>query len=147
MITIRQRSGPDAAKAIAALEQECFAEPWSETAILESMANPAYVFLLGTDGEETVGYVGAYLVLDELQITNVAVTVTARRRGVGNRLIDALVEAASRLGAKTVYLEVRASNLPAIRLYEKHGFASVGTRKRFYTHPTEDGILMTLYLP
>ena len=147
MLTVSQGIGADAAKAIAALEQECFAEPWSEAAILESMANPAYVFLLGTEEKRTVGYVGAYLVLDELQITNVAVTVTARRQGVGDRLIDALVAEASRLGAKTVYLEVRASNLPAIRLYEKHGFTSVGTRKRFYTHPTEDGILMTLYLP
>ena len=90
---------------------------------------------------------GAYTVLDEMQITNVAVSPNARRQGIGNKLIGALTEEAKTHSLASVTLEVRASNLPARALYEKHGFAVVGTRKNFYSHPTEDGVLMTLYLP
>ena len=66
---------------------------------------------------------------------------------IGNRLIGELVRQASEQQARLITLEVRASNRPAIALYEKHGFTEVGVRRGFYSHPTEDGILMTLYLP
>ena len=133
--------------AIAALEAQCFSDPWSERALGESLMTPSYTFFAALENGTLVGYVGAYTVLDEMQITNVAVSPNARRQGIGRKLIDALTEEAKINSLASVTLEVRASNLPARALYEKHGFTVVGTRKNFYTHPTEDGILMTLYLP
>jgi ribosomal-protein-alanine N-acetyltransferase len=129
------------------LERACFSDPWSEDAIRDSITNPLYTFLVAREGGRTVGYVGAYTVVGEMQITNVAVSPAARRQGVGNRLIGELVRQASEQQARLITLEVRASNRPAIALYEKLGFTEVGVRRGFYSHPTEDGILMTLYLP
>ena len=121
--------------------------PWSEDAIRDSVTNPLYTFLVARESGRTVGYVGAYTVVGEMQITNVAVSPEVRRLGIGNRLIGELVRQASEQQARLITLEVRASNRPAIALYEKHGFTEVGVRRGFYSHPTEDGILMTLYLP
>ena len=132
---------------IAALEADCFSDPWSERALKESLANSAYTFFAALDSGDFKGYIGAYTVLDEMQITNVAVSLDARRRGIGRLLIDALVKDASDHSLSTVTLEVRASNTPARALYEKLGFKAVGVRKNFYSHPTEDGVLMTLNLP
>jgi len=140
-------SDTDCAADIAMLERACFSDPWSEDAIRDSVTNPLYTFLVARESGRTVGYVGAYTVVGEMQITNVAVSPEARRQGVGNRLIGELVRQASEQQARLITLEVRASNRPAIALYEKHGFTEVGVRRGFYSHPTEDGILMTLYLP
>ena len=146
---IRRLTPADTAVAaeIARLEQTCFADPWSENAVRESLSNPIYTFFVATDQERAVGYVGAYTIVGEMQITNVAVAPEARRRGLGDRLIDALIADAARSDVQLITLEVRASNEPAIRLYRKHGFCEVGRRPAFYSHPTEDAILMTLYLP
>lgn len=149
MTEIKKLTAEDLAlmPAIAALEAQCFSDPWSEHALSESLLTPSYTFVAALEDGVLMGYVGAYTVLDEMQITNVAVSPSARRQGIGHKLIDALTEEAKVSSLASVTLEVRASNLPARALYEKHGFAVVGTRKNFYTHPTEDGILMTLYLP
>ena len=149
MIEIKKLTEADRLQisAIAALESECFSDPWSQASLEESLTNPAYTFLAALEDGVLKGYVGAYTVLDEMQITTVAVTADARRRGIGHRLIDVLKEEATRASLASVTLEVRASNEAARTLYEKQGFTAVGVRKHFYTHPTEDGILMTLYLP
>ena len=89
---------------------------------------------------------GCQTVLDEGYITNVAVSPDCRRQGIGRALIAELAERAKRAGLAFVTLEVRASNTPAIALYEGAGFKPVGVRKNFYTAPSEDAVLMTLYL-
>ena len=129
-------------KAIALLEEECFFEPWSEKAILESHGNST-LFLLFEEENKVLGYVGLQIVLDEGYITNVAVTKSARKRGVGSALISQLKEVAKEKGLIFISLEVRESNTAAIALYEKQGFKTVGKRKNFYSHPTEDGLIMT----
>ncbi len=130
-------------KAIALLEKECFFEPWSENAILESHSNST-LFLLFEEKDKVLGYVGLQIVLDEGYITNVAVTENARKKGVGTALISHLKEVAKEKGLRFISLEVRESNLPAITLYKKQGFKTVGKRKNFYSHPTEDGLIMTI---
>ncbi|MBQ9121098.1 MAG: GNAT family N-acetyltransferase [Clostridia bacterium] len=109
-MTVKQLTAADTplAASIAALERECFAEPWSEAAVLESLKNPLYTFLAALSGESIHGYVGAFTVAGEMQITNVAVTATARRQGVGNALIHALITEAKRLSSESITLEVRA---------------------------------------
>lgn len=130
----------------AALERACFSHPWSEELLREELESPNAVILaaVGEDGA-LLGYAGLRTVLDEGYINNVAVDGRFRRRGVADALIDALADfGRDRLAFLT--LEVRASNAPAIALYAKHGFRSVGRRKSYYDDPKEDAILMTLEL-
>lgn len=129
---------------IAALERTCFSHPWSEDMLRKELWNDAAV-IVAAEGEDgtVLGYAGLQTVLDEGYINNVAVDPRFRRQGVADELIAAFV----RFGkAKLAFLtlEVRASNAPAVALYEKHGFQKVGRRKNYYDDPKEDAILMTL---
>ena len=129
--------------AIAGLEQECFADPWSKDAVLES-AESGVLFLLFEEKGEILGYAGMQIVLDEGYVTNVAVNRNHRKKGIGNALVKGLISAARERELSFVSLELRPSNTAAISLYSKLGFAEVGRRKNFYSHPTEDGLIMTL---
>lgn len=132
--------------AVARLEQECFAEPWSENALAESLADANYVFFVAAFLDETVaGYVGAYLAADELSITNVAVTASYRRCGAANQLMKALDAFAKEKNLYGITLEVRVSNSAAIALYEKNGYEKSGIRKGFYSKPKEDALIMWKY--
>lgn len=130
---------------IAALEKLCFpADPWSEGLFRDALDNPAVAILLakGADGA-ILGYAVLSVVLDEGNLDNIAVDPDARRQGVADALLGALT-GFGREHLAALMLEVRASNAPAIALYEKHGFAAVGRRKNYYDAPREDAILMTL---
>lgn len=126
---------------IAAIEKACFRHPWSADGLREELGRG--LFLAAVEDGVTVGYVGCQTVLDEGYITNIAVLPAFRRRGIAERLLGALLERAE--GLSFVTLEVRESNRPAAVLYEKMGFLRVGVRKKFYTEPTEDAVLMTRY--
>lgn len=130
--------------ALAEIEKACFHAPWSETMLREELGKG--IFLVAERDGKAVGYVGCQTVLDEGYITNVAVSPACRRQGIGRALIAALVLRARAQALAFVTLEARASNAPAIALYEGAGFARVGVRKNFYTAPTEDAVLMTLFL-
>ena len=129
--------------AIAALERQCFSRPWSEAALSEELYNDTACFLVAEGEDGTVlGYAGLHVILDEGYIDNVAVDPRYRRQGVA----DALLDVFCRFGAEKLAfltLEVRASNTPAIALYEKHGFYEVGRRKDYYDDPKEDALLLT----
>ena len=90
-----------------------------------------------------LGYAVLSTVLDEGSLDNIAVAPHARRQGIADALLSALT-AFGREHLTCLMLEVRASNAPAIALYEKHGFAAVGRRKNYYDAPREDAVLMTL---
>ena len=128
---------------IAALERECFSAPWTEGMLTDALYDPQACFIVAEDGQGGVlGYAGLHAVLDEGYIDNVAVEPAARRHGVASALLDVFC----RFGAANLAfltLEVRASNAPAIALYEKHGFAQAGLRKNYYRDPKEDAVLMT----
>lgn len=104
------------------------------------------IFLVAERDGQAVGYVGCQTVLDEGYITNVAVSPDCRRQGIGRALIEELAQRARAQGLSFVTLEARASNASAIALYEGAGFDRVGMRKNFYTAPSEDAVLMTLFL-
>ena len=89
-----------------------------------------------------LGYVGSQTVLDETDMMNVAVSAQARRRGIAQALVEALVIQLKQRGSRCLTLEVRASNVPAIALYEKLGFRQVGRRPNYYSHPKEDGLIL-----
>lgn len=128
------------------LEQRCFSVPWTEAQLRAQLPDDRHVFLVAECGDEVLGYVGLMHVLDEGYISNVAVSPDCRRQGIGAALIAELTRRAGRLELAFLTLEARASNAPAIRLYEKMGFRQVGRRKRYYRRPEEDAVLMTLFL-
>lgn len=132
---------------VAELEALCFSAPWSLQLFTEELDREGTEYRVARgENRQVIGYAGFYTVLEEGYITNVAVHPAARRRGVADRLIAALVQAAREKNLAFLTLEVRAGNTPAIGLYAKHGFIPVGRRKNYYESPREDAVLMTLYL-
>lgn len=132
--------------ALAEIENLSFAAPWSADALREELCNPPAVFLVAEAEDGTpVGYAGMHAVAGEGFFTNVAVHPAYRRQGVADALIQALTAYGSEHNFYRLALEVRVSNDAAIRLYEKHGFVKDGIRPRFYTAPTEDAAMYSLY--
>lgn len=94
-----------------------------------------------------VGFIVGRQVEDEWEIENIAVTGTARRRGLGSRLVGELLDLARSRGGKSVFLEVRESNRAARSLYEKWAFIEVGRRKMYYQNPAEDALVLKFKFP
>lgn len=129
------------------LEKRCFSEPWTRETLRGQFKDGFHEFLVAEEANgELLGYGAMTYVLDEGSVSNVAVSPEYRRRGIGDCLIEALLEKAVTLELAFVTLEVRESNLAARELYKKHGFKDVGRRKNYYDLPREDAILMTLFL-
>ncbi len=126
----------------AQLERECFSLPWSESSIAGELENPLSLWLVCVDGGRVLGYVGSQTVLGETDMMNVAVAPDARRRGIAQKLIEALAEQLKAQGSRCLTLEVRASNAPALGLYRKLGFAQVGRRPGYYRNPKEDALIL-----
>jgi ribosomal-protein-alanine N-acetyltransferase len=131
--------------AVAALERACFSQPWSERVLEGEMKNPNSIFFVAEE-TELVGYIGMQHILDEGYLANVAVDSAYRRSGVGTALLQRLLAFAQQEKLAFITLEVRQSNQPAIRFYQKYGFEVVGRRRNFYESPTEDALLMTKFL-
>lgn len=128
---------------VLAIEHEAFPDPWSQRVLFEELSHNsfAHYFVMECRGK-VVGYCGFWHVLDEAQITKVAVALPFRGYGWGEELLHCTIDVAKRLGVEKVTLEVRASNQAAQHLYEKMGFASAGIRPRFYTIEPEDAVIM-----
>ena len=127
--------------AVAELEKLCFADPWSEKSIASELNNPLALWLVAVEDGSLCGYIGSQSVMGESDMMNVAVHPDHRRKGVGEMLVLALCEELSKENA-SLALEVRASNAPAIALYEKLGFDQVGLRKNYYRNPKEDALIL-----
>ncbi|MBQ1169795.1 MAG: ribosomal protein S18-alanine N-acetyltransferase [Oscillospiraceae bacterium] len=127
---------------IAALEKICFSDPWSERSIASELDNKLAFWLVATDGETVAGYIGSQTVMEETDMMNVAVHPDFRRQGIAEALVSGLVEHLKAMGSHCLTLEVRASNAPAIALYEKLGFAEIGRRKNYYRNPREDALIL-----
>lgn len=130
--------------AVAMIETASFRDPWpSESFYTELESNRLAFYLVAriNPEDDAVGYIGAWKVLDEVHITTLAVAEKYRRCGIASRLVEALVISTTKSGARYLTLEVRPSNVPAIRFYEKHGFKTLGRRKRYYVD--EDALIMT----
>ena len=138
IVPMNEHHGPQ----IALLEQECFADPWSQQSIASELHNPLSLWLVAQEGQTLLGYVGSQTCLDETDMMNIAVSPASRRQGVARALIEALVSALRQRGSKQLTLEVRASNGPARQLYESLGFLQVGLRKNYYRNPKEDALIL-----
>ena len=127
---------------IAQLEKLCFSDPWSENSIASELQNKLAFWLVAAEGNTVTGYIGSQTVMDETDMMNVAVHPDFRRRGIAEALVNGLVEHLKELGSHCLTLEVRASNDPAISLYEKLGFSEIGRRKNYYRNPKEDALIL-----
>ena len=126
------------------IERASFPVPWPAYAFRQELAtNRLARYLILRVADEVVAYGGLWLMVDEAHITTFAVLPAWRRLGLGSRLLLALVELATELGASVATLEVRLSNAGARRLYERFGFRPVGVRPRYYSDNGEDALIMT----
>ena len=131
-------------EAVHAIELESFSTPWPANAYRQELeTNRLAHYLVARWADEVVGFAGIWLLVDEAHITTFATRRDWRRRGVGERLLLALLDLSRSRGAHEATLEVRPTNIPARRLYEKYGFREVGLRPRYYTDNNEDALIMT----
>lgn len=149
---------------IAAMEAAVFSNPWSRKSCQEILGQKRYCVLVlavprgekadrrgqgwegsasrDTQGQEILGYVCGMSVLEEGELHRIAVMPAWRGKGYGQLLLQAFLETMKGRGVTAVYLEVRAGNGPAIRLYERNDFERIGIRKAYYQNPREDAQIM-----
>lgn len=127
------------------IERASHPEPWSRGLFADELnpqsASGFYIMMLEN---EIAGYGGIWCVLDEAHITNVTVRPDLRGRGLGRVLLEYLLQKASARGAESVLLEVREGNEPAIGLYRRAGFETIGRRKNYYQSINADAFVMRL---
>ncbi len=135
----------DDLEAVLAIERASFPLPWSREAFLREMCeidNSHLVVVEEEGGDAPLAYACWWEVVDECHVTNFAVAPAHRRRGVGEFLLESILEDARRLGVVRATLEVRMGNAAAIALYEKWGFTAAAMRPRYYPDNREDALVM-----
>lgn len=139
-ITIRRLGYSDLPQVIA-VERRAFPTPWSLAMFVLELSKPSGVCLAASIGDQLAGYLICSRYDDVWHLMNVAVDPSLRRRGVGTALLAEMLARAG-LGRDRYTLEVRTSNLGAIKLYERFGFTAAGTRRRYYQDTGEDALIM-----
>ena len=134
------------ADAMHKIECESFPDPWSRQSFVDFFGNPLAVGFTAFENGELTGYLLALHIPPEIEILNLAVKKSCRRKNIATELFSALFDYAKAENAERLTLEVRPSNAAAVALYRKFGFALDGFRKNYYAHPKEDAALMSLRL-
>ena len=129
---------------VVAIEAEAYGEHhWSKSSFYEELNNNlAKYYIAKTSTGETVAYAGTWHIIDEGHITTIAVKKDYMRKHIGEAIIVKIIEDCYEAKIKYLTLEVRVSNAPAIGLYTKYGFNSLGTRKGYYQDNNEDALIM-----
>ena len=135
-------------KGVFDISNSSFSIPWSINSINGELNNPLAKYIVARDEDVNliVGFVGAWIVVGEASITNIAVHPNYRNHGIGYKLLDSLINLCNDLDCTLINLEVRASNNSAQNLYKKSGFNVDGLRKGYYEDNKEDALLMTKFL-
>lgn len=115
---------------------------WSENSFLCELKNPLANYIVAKTNDKVIGFIGTWIIVDEGHITNIAVHPDYRGNGIGDLLINGLIELCKDKNVIAMTLEVRSSNKVAQNLYKKHGFVEEGIRKKYYEDNGEDAILM-----
>jgi ribosomal-protein-alanine N-acetyltransferase len=125
------------------LEEETFADAWPRSAFEKDMENESTYCPVIRDGSgRLVAYAILMIFAEEAHLTNIAVRKSLRRLGIGSRLMAHLIERAESNGCCAMFLDVRASNVDAVGLYERMNFKELYRRKRYYRNPIEDAVVM-----
>lgn len=142
-VLIKNMQGPHI-PSVLKIERVSFSTPWSELSFLEEIHKPNAIAKVAVLDNSVIGYICIDQVLDEAHILNLAVDPRYRNMGIATALVDYIVEELKLRACKFVYLEVRASNHTALRLYKNFGFEVAGIRKKYYIFPDEDAVIMKL---
>lgn len=144
-VTIRSATLDDVPAILAIEQQAASAAHWT----VEQYARlvESGLVLVADESSNVSGFICAKMLADEWEIENVVVATQVRRNGTGDTLLRELLRQVRRQGGSTVWLEVRESNRPARRLYEKHGFREAGRRRGYYAEPDEDAVLYEWRVP
>nr|WP_069960317.1 ribosomal protein S18-alanine N-acetyltransferase [Kurthia senegalensis] len=135
------------AKEVHHIEEAVFATPWTLEAFeLEMTKNTQATYIVAEKEGRLIGFCGMWIVLDESQITNVAVMPEGRGQGIGEQLMREALRIAQERDCVVMSLEVRVSNDVAQNLYRKLGFQAGGIRKKYYTDNQEDALVMWVNL-
>lgn len=127
---------------IALIEEKYIPNGWSEKAFSDWTNNQNTVIFKAVLDGVIIGFANGSWVLDEAELLNIAVAEQARRKCVATMLLEALENYFMEKNAEKIFLEVREKNLSAINFYEKHGFVKNGLRKKYYSNPVDNGVLM-----
>ncbi|THE11121.1 ribosomal-protein-alanine N-acetyltransferase [Enterococcus hirae] len=119
-----------------------YGSPWTKEQYLEDLKQPQTVYLLLIEDSELKAFIGYTKVIDEVEITNLAVASTEQHKGYGRQLLRELLSEEKEKGTYSVFLEVRVSNEAAKRLYTSEKFRTLGRRKSYYHDPVEDAVIM-----
>jgi ribosomal-protein-alanine N-acetyltransferase len=127
-----------------AIAQSAFTLPWPREELALELTRPysALRVLRPSPDDRIAGFLNHWRLGDELQIMNVAVAPEQQRKGYARALMHDAEDAARELRLGSIFLEVRRSNLPAIRLYESHAYQIIGVRQRYYADNLEDALVM-----
>ncbi|MFB1052213.1 ribosomal protein S18-alanine N-acetyltransferase [Paraliobacillus sp. JSM ZJ581] len=141
-VVIRQMTMDDIEQ-VKIIEEACFSVPWTEDIYQKELTENAYAayYVIEKD-RQIIGFCGLWIVIDEAQITNIAILPNYRGFGYGSYLFQYIINQAMLAGAVRLSLEVRVSNLVAQKLYRKFGLKPAGIRKNYYTDNNEDAMVM-----
>ena len=127
---------------IAAIEQKCIPDGWSEKGFSDWLENKNTVIFKAVSDGKVIGFANASWILDESELLNIAVYENYRNKGIAQKIFIFLEKFLMKKNVKKIFLEVREKNLPAISFYEKNGFVKNGLRKNYYKNPVDNGVLM-----
>lgn len=132
--------------AVLEIEQTSFANPWTREMFEHELQHQdvSHTLVIRTPSMPVAGFCIFWVVFDDIHINNLAIRSEGRRTGLGRALLRAALEDAAALGGRRATLEVRRSNLAAIRLYESFGFRATGVRLAYYSNPVEDALVLWL---
>jgi len=117
---------------------------WTQDCLRSIIQNETFnIYVAKNETNEILGFGSIWKAIDDIHITNIVVVKNFRRRGIGEELLERLIEVGNKMGHKVITLEVKETNISAIKLYEKRGFEKVGVRKNYYDG-NEDALIMTL---
>lgn len=129
---------------VLAVEESSFTNPWTREMYLAEFDHPdvSSLYVARDAGGRIIGFCSFWRILDEVHINNLAVAPPFRRAGVASALLTTVLQDGARVGAEQTTLEVRRSNAEALQLYERFGFTVAAVRAGYYTHPTEDALVL-----
>ena len=143
------------------IEEECYLSYWSADDYRNEINRPDSLLFVAKLESKVIGFLVSRLITTnlkllessensgsdaEIEIYNLAVKPISQQQGIGQRLINHLLDSTKKIASKTFWLEVRESNITAIKFYKRNGFNTISKRKSFYSNPNEDGIIMNKVL-
>ncbi len=143
-VVVERLASPADLDGVLAIEAASFNNPTTREWYEGELKSPevCFIYVLRTNEQPVAGFCAFWRVAEQIHINNLAIRPELRRRGLGSRLLQVVIAEAGRLGAESATLEVRRSNLAAIRLYEQAGFLPAGVRRNYYSKPVEDALVL-----